>query len=274
MSSKWERLLKNAGTWVGSFTSLSPVGEVLVDTPTVVTLEPFDGAKAMRQTILKSPLGEVPQETVLEYRSLGKSVLFFESGEFSQGSIQWGPFSEFGAEMGFIADPHRLRMVQVFSKDRQLANLTLIRECREGTDPSQRTHLTLDDLVGVWQGEAITLYPDFQPSETYGTRLEVDCTSDRVQQTLRIGKNAPPIRSEGRLMGDQRIVFESGSQTVQVLLLPDGASSTCPTHIEPRQALFLEAGWLVAPNRRQRLIRQYTAQGSWASLTLVTETRV
>ena len=272
MASQWERLLKNTGTWIGSFTQLSPQGEVRNDVPTVVALKPLDEGNVMRQEITKQPPGEPPQETVLEYRSLAKSVLFFENGAFSQGSLQWGPFSEFGAELGLIAHNHRLRLVQLFDKTQQLSQLTLIREYLEGTSPSQRPTLTLESLIGVWHGEAVTLYPDLRPSDTYTTRLAITRTGDTVEQTLHIGDNAPPISSQGTV-SDQRIVFESGSQTVQVLLLPDGASSTCPTHIEPRKPLFLEVGWLVAPDLRQRLIRQYTAQGSWASLTLVTESR-
>ncbi|MGF1521482.1 MAG: DUF3598 family protein [Leptolyngbyaceae cyanobacterium] len=272
MTSQWERLVKNEGVWVGSFTQLSPRGEVLNDVPTVVTLNPLDGGSAMRQEITKSPPGEPPQTTVLEYRSLGKSVLFFENGAFSQGSIQWGPFSEFGAELGLIFGQQRLRLAQVFGKDQQLKSLTFIREHLEGTSPPHRPDLTLADLEGTWKGEAVTLYPDFQPSETYTTRLEVTREDDTVRQTLQIGEGRSPISSEGKIAGD-RILFESGSQTVQVLLLSDGASTTCPTHIKPRHPLFLEAGWLIAPNRRQRMIRQYTAQGAWASLTLVMEER-
>lgn len=273
MFSQWERLLKNAGSWVGSFTQIAPDGEVLRDTPTVVRLKPLDGGNLMRQEIVKQPPGEPPQETVLEYRSLAKSVLFFEDGAFSQGSLQWGPFSEFGAELGLIAENHRLRLVQLFDKERQFSQLTLIREHLEGTAPSDRPKLAIDDLVGIWTGEAVTLYPDLRPADTFSTRLEIQRQGDAVQQMLLFGEGIPPIQSKGRVEGD-RIRFETGSQSVQVLLLPDGASSTCPTHIQPRQPLFLEVGWMIASGVRQRLIRQYTAQGGWASLTLVTESRV
>lgn len=273
MASQWERLLKNSGTWVGSFTHLTPEGAVVQDIPSVVTLKPLDGGNLMRHEICKQSPGSTPQETVLEYRSLAKSVLFFENGAFSQGSIQWGPFSEFGAELGLIADHHRLRLVQLFNKNRQLSQLTLIREHLEGTSPSQRPDLSLETLVGTWQGEAITVYPNLQPSDTYSTRLEISCQGDTLQQILKWGKTAPPIESRGTIEG-RRIVFTTGTQSVQVLLLPDGASATCPIHIIPRQPLFLEAGWMIAPNQRQRMIRQYSAQGGWVSLTLVTESRV
>lgn len=272
MVSQWERLLKNSGSWVGSFTQIAPDGKVLRDTPTVVRLKPLDGGNLMRQEIVKQPTGEPPQETVLEYRSLAKSVLFFENGAFSQGSLQWGPFSEFGAELGLIAENHRLRLVQLFDQERQLKQLTLIREHLEDTAPSDRPKLTLDNLVGIWTGEAVMLYPDLRPADTFSTRLEIQRQGDTVQQTLQFGESIPPIQSKGRVEGD-RILFETGTQSVQVLLLPDGASSTCPTHIQPRQPLFLEVGWMIASGIRQRLIRQYTAQGGWASLTLVTESR-
>jgi hypothetical protein len=142
MASQWERLLKNSGRWVGSFTQMSPTGEILADTPTVVELNPLDHDNLMRQTITKQPPGEPPQETVLQYRTLAKSVLFLDNGAFSQGSMQWGPFSEFGAELGLIADNHRLRLVQLFDKNRDLHQLTLIREHLDGTAPSTRPSLS------------------------------------------------------------------------------------------------------------------------------------
>ncbi|MEO1094488.1 MAG: DUF3598 family protein [Cyanobacteria bacterium J06638_28] len=271
--SQWQRLLKNRGAWIGSFTQLSPSGEVQQDTPSVVTLELLEDGKTMHQEVKRLPPDAPPNVKVLEYSSLARSILFFENGAFSQGSIQWGPFSEFGAELGLIEHNHRLRLVQLFSKDQHLSRLTLIREQLDGTTPSQRSPLTVDQLIGTWQGEATTLYPDLRPSETYSTQLEIARTDETVQQRLTIGNGVPPITSTGKIMGD-RIRFETGSQSVQVLLLPDGASSTCPTQITPRQPLFLEVGWLIKPNLRQRMIRQYTAQGGWASLTLVTESKV
>lgn len=273
MSSQWERLLKNSGRWVGSFTQLAPSSEMTSDVPTVVELKLLDNGALMQQTITKQPSGESPQETVLKYRTLAKSVLFLENGAFSQGSIQWGPFSEFGAELGLIADHHRLRLVQLFNKQRQLQQLTLIREHLENAPASDRTPLTVEDLIGTWTGKATTVYPDLRPDDSYATRLEIGRQGDRLEQTLHFGEGTPPIQSQGVISGNQ-IVFTSGRQTVQVLLLPDGASSTCPIAIAPRQPLFLEVGWLLSPGHRQRLIRQYSAQGTWVSLTLVDEVRV
>jgi hypothetical protein len=39
MRSQWERLLQNLGVWKGSFSRFSPQGELVNDTPSVVSLE-------------------------------------------------------------------------------------------------------------------------------------------------------------------------------------------------------------------------------------------
>jgi Domain of unknown function (DUF3598) len=58
------------------------------------------------------------------------------------------------------------------------------------------------------------------------------------------------------------------------LLLPDGVSSNIPLQISHRQPFFVEAGWLLADNERQRLIRSYNDKGEWISSTHVIEHRV
>ncbi len=128
-SSQWANLLHNLGAWQGSFTRLSPQGEIQQDIPTLVTFEGVNDNQTIRQTVQHFSLdGEVVTEKVLVYSSLNRGVLFFEDGAFSQGSIQFGPFSEFGAELGFINGNRRLRLVQLFDKDSNLSRLTLIRE--------------------------------------------------------------------------------------------------------------------------------------------------
>lgn len=271
MASQWERLLKNTGTWVGSFTQLSPAAEVLRDTPTETALLPQDGNTLMRQEIRRQPPGEAPQETVLEYRSLGQGVLFCPTGAFSQGSIQWSPFGDFGAELGLIHQAERLRLVPLFKGERQLSSLTLIREHLAGTAPRDRPTTTLEQLVGTWQGEAISTYPDLRPEARTETQLVLAQQGSRVQQSLSFG--AAPITSIGQAAGS-RVCFEQGSQPVTVQLLPNGASVAYPTQISPGKPLFLEAGWLIQPDLRQRLIRTYDAQGTWSNLTLVVEHKI
>lgn len=271
-SSQWTNLLQNLGAWQGSFTRLSPQGEIQEDIPTLVTLEGMNNNQSIRQTIQHfSTTGEVVQEKVLEYSSLNRGVLFFENGAFSQGSIQFGPFSEFGAELGFIDGNRRLRLVQLFDTDSNLSRLTLIREHRLDSQAPERPPLTVEMLLGEWQGEAVTLYPDWRNPESYPTTLSIRLEGDRLSQHLKTSQFE--LTSTANINGST-LLFDQGSHSVQVLLLADGASATTPLTIPKNKPFFLEAGWLIADNRRQRLIRSYDAKGGWSSLTLVTERKI
>lgn len=263
--SQWQCLLENLGQWQGSFTRLSPQGELLEDTPTVVSFTGLNDNQTMRQVVRRLPPNQPVDEKVLEYSSLGRGILFFDNGAFSQGSIQLAPFAEFGAELGLIWGDRRLRLVQLFNNG-QLDRLTLIREQLAGTTTPERPQLTVDDLIGQWQGEAVTIYPDWRSPDTYITNLKIDRVGDRlIQQLSFLGRN---ITSKASIQGSI-LYFDSNTQ----LLLPDGASATFPLQVKGGQAFFLEVGWLIAPQKRQRLIRAYSDKGEWISLTLVTEQR-
>jgi hypothetical protein len=272
-ASQWDSVLRNLGAWQGSFTQLSPQGVLQEDAPSLVTLEGMNSNQMIRQRIQRFSLetGETVYDKSLEYSSLGRSTLVFENGAFSQGSIQFAPFTEFGAEMGFIWGDRRLRLVQLFDKESNLSSFTLIREHRQHTLVSERPPLTVERLLGQWQGEAITLYPDWRTPTRYNTTLAVTVEGNRLHQHL----TAPQIEltSSARIDGSI-LLFEQGKTPVQVLLLPDGASANTPLAIPRRQPFFLEAGWLVEDNLRQRMIRSYDAQGGWSNLTLVTERKV
>ncbi|MBK1990959.1 DUF3598 family protein [Sphaerospermopsis aphanizomenoides BCCUSP55] len=267
MTTQWQRLLKNIGEWQGSFTRYSPQGELLEDIPSVVSLEGLNNNQTIRQIIRK---GE--KENILEYSSLAQSVLFFENGAFSQGSIQLGPFAEFGAELGLIYENRRLRLVELFDKSGQIEGITLIREHLADTQAPKNPPMQVEDLLGEWLGEAITIYPDWRSPSTYSTslKLELDSNGKLVQNTSFDGRT---ITSTATIQ-DSIILFDQNPQKqIQVLLLPDGASATFPRQVQLRQPLFLEVGWLIKPDLRQRLIRSYDDKGAWVSLTLVTEIR-
>lgn len=278
MKSQWECLLQNLGEWHGSFTQISPQGEIVADTPTIVSFEGLNDNQMMRQVVRRflpdpSHPGQLKsQDKVLEYSSLGRGTLFFEDGAFSQGSLQWGPFSEFGAEMGLIRGDRRLRLVQLFNKEGYLDGLTLIREKLAGAHAADRPMLTVDDLIGAWRGEARTIYPDWRSPDVYPTVVQLQREGDRLSQQITFGSGATSktIRSTAKIDGSI-LHFDQGASIIQVLLLPDGASSTCPLQIKPRQSCFLEVGWLIQPDLRQRMIRSYDDKGAWISLTLVTE---
>lgn len=272
MSSQWQYFLKNLGEWQGSFTHLSPLGEIVDDIPSILRLEGFNNNTTVRLNLRRFPANKPPSELVLECPPLSRSLLFCETGAFSQGSMQWAPFSQFGTELALINGDRRLRLVQMYNRESRLDQLTLIREKLADTKALEKPHLTVEQLLGEWQGEATTLYPDLRPSETYRTNLKIEkIEENRVKNELTY--NNQTLTTQARIDG-ARLLFEQGELTIQILLLDDGASCNCPLEIKPRQSFILELGWLINPNQRQRLIRSYNAKGEWGSLTLVKEEKV
>ncbi|MBD2482691.1 DUF3598 family protein [Planktothrix sp. FACHB-1365] len=279
MNSQWESFLKNLGEWQGSFTQFSAQGELINDIPSHLTLESFNENQTARLTLKRFYPNSDPtlepeiKELVREYQSLGRDILFFENGAFSQGTIQLSPISKSGAEFGFIHENRRLRLVQLFNLEGYLESLTLIREKRQGSNDIERPSLTLEALLGEWQGEGITLYPDLRSPDIYPTRMQLQLESDseyQLLQNLTFGVQDIKISSKAKIQGSI-IRFDQGKNPVRVILLPDGSSATIPERVELRKPFFFEAGWLIKPDLRQRLIRQYNDKGEWVSLTLVTE---
>jgi hypothetical protein len=271
VSSQWVALCKNIGEWHGSFTQLSPEGKILADTRSIVTLTVLNDNQTMRQVVRKYAVEE-PSEFVLEYESLGKGVLFHEDGAFSQGSLQYSPYAEFGAEFGLLDRDRRLRVVQLYDRSSQLNSLTLIRERLVDRHTPERPQLSIEQLLGKWAGTATTIYPDWRNLETYSSQLDLSLgDSGNLVQQLSFGDRS--IQSVG-IIEENQITFSQGDAIVRVLMLPDGASVTCPIGIIHRQPFFLEVGWLLRSDLRQRLIRSYDAKGEWVSLTLVVEQRV
>jgi hypothetical protein len=268
MKSQWECFLENLGVWEGSFTNFSPQGTLVNDTPSRLCLEKLNGSQTVRLTLTRSG-----RDLVREFNSVGGGLLFFENGSFSEGLIQIGPFSEFGGELAFVHENRRLRLVQLFDRTGNLSGLTLIREHLAGTPAAERPPLQLNDLLGEWQGEAVTIYRDLRSPDTYSTtlKLQLDNAGRLIQSTSFAERT---ITSSATIKGSIVLFDENPEKQIQVLFLPDGASATSPLKVQLRQPLFLEAGWLIEPNLRQRMIRSYNDKGEWVSLTLVTEQRV
>lgn len=270
MWSQWESLLKNIGQWDGSFTSYDPNGNVISDVPSIVSLEGRNDNKTVYQVVKRFPPGQPPKELFLEYTSLNRSILFFENGGFSQGSLQWGPYSTFGGEFGLIEGDRRLRHVILYNAQSELDYITLIREKLPNSNTPERPLLTAEQLQGKWLGEAITIYPDFRTPETYATHLKVEIESDgRVRKNLSFGEYQNS--SHGTIEGNVITFGDSQEMPVRVMLLPDGGSVTCPKMVKLGKPFFLEVGWLLNPYSRHRMIRSYSAKGEWLSVTWVKE---
>ncbi|OIP78819.1 MAG: hypothetical protein AUK48_00825 [Oscillatoriales cyanobacterium CG2_30_44_21] len=268
MRSQWECLLKNLGNWKGSFARLNPQGAILEDIPSETILELKEDRQTMRQTVRRFIDGQ-PQDLVLEYQNLNKSTTFFENGAFSQGSPQFAPYAEFGTEMGLIDGDRRLRLVLLYDKAAQLDRITLIREHLAHSENSQPPILTLHDLLGKWEGEAITIAADWSEPEVIATKTEWNQNGDRVTMSLQMGTQSLTATAFINPFQPQILTFPQDQ--VQTLFLPDGASLTCPVAIAPRQSFRLSVSWLLEPNLHQRMIRAYDAKGAWSSLSLVTE---
>jgi hypothetical protein len=80
------------------------------------------------------------------------------------------------------------------------------------------------------------------------------------------------ISSTATFTGKQ-IHFEEGTPR-RILLLPDGGSSNVPLKVSHREPFFVETGWLMSDNERQRLMRSYNDKGEWISSTHIIEHRV
>ena len=276
MENNWANFLKNLGEWQGSFTSVSLEGELLNSTPSILNLEGLENNQLVKFRLRRFGPGGYSEPPVSdyaqEYRSIGRQNIFFETGAFSKGSLQLAPFAEFGAEYGFVAENRRLRFVQLYDKQGELSRLTLIREFRSGTDARERPPLTIAQLLGNWEGIACTAYSDWKPSETYKTSLEIKEIGGVLwQQQLSFGKKN--ITSNARIESEKLLV-EEGDVPRQNLLLPDGTSSNTPLQVKLRQPFFVEVGWLVKDNERQRLIRNYNEKGAWISSTHIIEHKV
>ncbi len=272
MSTQWERLLKNLGYWEGSFTRFSPEGDFLEDTPTVVSLEGLENNTKIHQVVSYRPHNAPREDRVFTYSSLGRQIRFCQSGAFSQGSLQCAPYSQFGAEFGLIEGHRRLRSVILYNTEAKLDKITLIREKLLNSNTPERNPLKIEQLLGEWQGHAVTVHSDYQPEEEFTTHLKIKRLDQQyILQELTYGNRS--ISSKARLE-ENRLLFEDSPYTSQILLMADGASLNTPLQVPLGNRFVLEMGWLISPSQRQRLIRSYDEQGAWQSVTLVEEHKI
>jgi hypothetical protein len=266
MSSQWDNFLRNLGEWRGSFASLDASGAVVDSTPSILTLEQGEEERLVHFRLRRFADGDLngePSRDMSEdYRNLGRQVVFFESGTFCKGRLQVAPGTPFGGEFGFINGDRRHRLVQLHNDDGTFANLVLIREFRAGSNAQERTALTLDQLQGSWSGNASTITADWPEPDQASCRLEV---SGSGQGGLRI-QTSTGASSESVEAGNT-------DPLLQLTWMADGGYHLTPRRVDHRTAFAVEAGWLTAPDRLERLIRRYDASGAWTSATQIIATR-
>jgi hypothetical protein len=273
--SQWECVLQNLGEWQGSFTRLSPLGAEIEDIPSLISLTGVDDNQSIHLALTRYyPDAEghlQPQEMAFDFSEPSAGAMFFETGAFCEGSPYLLRGAPGGAEFAFRHEDRRLRSIPQFDADGILFRMTLIREGRVGTNAPERPPLDLAGWLGVWQGEAVTLFPG-------STKLDRDPTSQTV--VMSEDRTVTRTQSIGTQVTEWILTIDSQSartqltnQSIQVVLLPDAAYVMCPTQIESGVSIELEVGWSIEPNLRQRLIRTYNERGEWVSLTFITESR-
>ncbi len=275
---QWENLLKNLGEWHGSFTRLSPQGDVLEDLPTIVSLKGLDDNRLVDLSV--NYLTQPERSLHIHLNHLSRDVLVHDNGGFSQGSIYRSILGKFGAELGLRWHDRRLRLVVLFH-DATLASLTLIREALPQATTPERSPLSPVQLLGNWRGHGVRLYGDLRPSLTFQveTRWEQVGSNLRQVQTLLIpyvwrDQDSPSfdrlyIPSAARVWHSQ----EENCVVNQLLMLPDGGFCQSPLSFGSQQPVSLGLGWWVENDRYDWISRHYNAQGDWVGVTLIQSIR-
>ena len=286
MKSQWDCVLQNLGEWQGSFAHLSPQGVLQEDIPSLISLEGIDNNRAIHLVLKRfyqapGSTERVPKEMVVDFSAPGQGALFCETGAFSDGGVYFLPQGMFGAESCLIDQNRRLRLVILFDASR-LSKLTMIREQRVGTNAPEQPLLKLKNLLGEWRGQKVTRYFAKQDVDRQSSNFRLGQQGEGLIQQFNETGRSTPCKYLEDITQSSALEFEFEGQVYQTLLLPDGASVTCPRQITKGNPFFLEIGWLrppvsiakSLPMTRQRLIRQYNDKGEWVSLTWVTEQKI
>jgi hypothetical protein len=267
MASQWDNFLRNLGEWRGSFASLDANGAVLESTPSILTLERGEEERLVHFRLRRFADGDLNSEPsrdmTEDYRNLGRQVVFFDSGTFCKGRLQVSPGTPFGGEFGFLHGDRRHRLVQLHHENGDFANLVLIREFRAGSEAQEQPPLTLEQLQGHWSGSAATISTDWPEPDRFDCRFEVNGD----------GQGALQIHTS---TGDMCESVKAGpaEPLLQLTWMADGGYHLTPRRVDHRSAFAVEAGWLTAPDRLERLIRRYDASGAWSSATQIIATRL
>ena len=265
MDIQWQNFLRNLGEWYGSFDALDADGVALNSTASILTLEQGSEERLVHFRLRRFADGDrngTPSHDMQQdYRSLGRQVVFFDSGTFCKGSLQVAPGTAFGGEFGFVQGDRRHRLVQLHDDSGAFERLVLIREQRAGSDAPEQPRLEVERLQGRWRGQASTISADWPVPSSAACQFQVEAIGARQ------------LRWQSELNGQTETVEGGNNQENQLTLMDDGGYHLTPRQVSHRSAFSVEAGWLAAPDRLERLIRRYDASGAWLSATQIIATR-
>jgi hypothetical protein len=253
MASQWQNFLRNLGEWRGTFSLINLAGEIVDCTASILSLEAADDDRLVRFRLRRWPtaeqVGEPSRDISEDYRSLGRQVVFFETGSFCKGTLQVSPGTAFGGEFGFVDGDRRHRLVQLHSDAGALETLVLIREFRAGSNAVEQPPLEPAQLLGTWRGQAATISADWPEPDHAEASLTVQTGPDGDAQltTTIAGVTAA---CEGRMQW-----------------LPDAGYHLSPLQVSHRSPFAVQAGWLPEPDRLECLIRRFDGTGAWQSST-------
>ncbi|MGB3296885.1 MAG: DUF3598 family protein [Phormidesmis sp.] len=303
MTSQWQCIQKNIGTWQGSFTQFSPDGEQLKDTPSVLTLAETEPGKKMQLTLERSPLGGSTETTRREFTAPGPApyVYFFESGAFSQGSSQWAAFGGFGAEMSIKLGDRRARFVIMYEGTSDgtspIKYVTLIRETRTGGSQFTELDLTPAQIMGSWRGTSSVLSASMEPMTAGHSNWTLNHSALNCQDAFEreVDKAAEEeIKAlllthhyDHSVLSLSRPILLEGELTYQLMPLPNGTYCLMPHTLKKDVEFRIEAGWLSSQKgrsqntasaadrpqkaalKRSRLIRYYNSRSVWTHSALI-----
>ncbi len=285
MKSQWECVLENLGEWVGSFTTVTPQGELIEDIPSIIKLTGICENQAIHLVLnrfypLPNSTEKYAKEVVWDFSTPpGIGAIYFETGAFSSGGLVIYVGVKTIAEFSLRAGDRRFRMIQTFDIAQKLDRVTFVREQLAGTTAPELPHLEIADLVGTWTGTATTSYADDRPAieaKTQSTFKVSDTGYQLIEGDLSLAEPLPwriDLTVDPNVSGARVWQFTSSfdSQSCQLLLLPDGGYAITPTQIELECAFNLEIGWIHQSGQRQRLMRRYDSSGKWESATFIEE---
>jgi Domain of unknown function (DUF3598) len=277
MKSQWECVLENLGEWVGSFTTVTPQGELIEDIPSIINLSGIRDNQAVHLVLnrfypLPNSSERYAKEVVWDFSTPpGIGAIYFDTGAFSSGALVVNIGVKTIAEFSLIAENRRFRMIQTFDIAQQLDRITFVREQLQGANTPERPHLDIADLLGTWTGVATTSYADQRPSIETNTRSTFsvsDTGYQLVENDRSIDLTSATNLSSGRLW---QFTDSLDGQSYQILLLPDSGYAITPIKTELGHAFYLEIGWIHQIGQRQRLVRRYDSSGKWESVSFLNQ---
>ncbi len=265
MKSQIQRLAMHLGRWEGVFADFSPDAKFIGQKESVILFEE-PAPNVIRQT------NRYPgcADKVWEYRNLSEGLRFFEDGSFSNGRVQLAPFSAFAAEQGFLYGDYKARMVHLFDTDGKASAVTTVQETRGSRQGPTPAHNSLEDLLGIWRGEALVLSPDWSETEKFGSELMLEKVGVQVRRQSKIGGHAV---CESGTDEDGFVNFDS----YRMVFYPGNLLAISPWQLpifSSNKSFFIEIGWLIESGDSLRMIRHYDAKGSWEKTVLIKEQKM